>query len=321
MSCPNTPIDPCGCQLQLDTKCIFYNSDTLSCLDVQSNTDLETILKKIDEIICDLNPDTPIVYTVRNLDGTITVTPTGTNPKVFTVSISSSVLNRISTLESKVSDIEDFIADLAFSTTTSGLTGSWTGSTLTVNYSPPAQVVAGGIIYNNFTKDVVAINTATNPVKSFSSDLITDYDLQEGEVIKLKGTFELSSVINGSLGLDSFCTVDINGVYKLTNIIYIGDRSDTIYSYDYEIDITVADISNVAENAVINGKLRRTTGANGWYTPNSQVATSVLEVACSISYYTQIDWANFEVTTSITNNSATDTAKNNQLYIELIKLK
>ena len=151
MSCPNTPTDPCGCQLQLDTKCIFYNSDTLSCLDVQSNTDLETILKKIDEIICDLNPDTPIVYNVRNLDGTITVTPTGTNPKVFTVSISSSVLNRISTLESKVSDIEDFIADLAFSTTTSGLTGSWTGSTLTVNYTPPASLITGGIIYNNFT--------------------------------------------------------------------------------------------------------------------------------------------------------------------------
>ena len=51
MSCTNILTDPCGCQLQLDTKCIFYNSDTLSCLDVQSNTDLETILKKIDEII------------------------------------------------------------------------------------------------------------------------------------------------------------------------------------------------------------------------------------------------------------------------------
>ena len=321
MSCTNILTDPCGCQLQLDTKCIFYNSDTLSCLDVQSNTDLETILKKIDEIICDLNPDTPVVYNVRNLDGTITVTPTGTNPKVFTVSISSSVLNRISTLESKVSDIEDFIADLAFSTTTSGLTGSWTGSTLTVNYTPPASLITGGIIYNNFTKDVVAINTATNPVKSFTSDLIADYDLQIGEVIKLKGTFELSSVINGSLGLDSFCTVDINGVYKLTNIIYIGDRSDTIYSYDYEIDITVADIDNVAENAVINGKLRKTTGSNGWYTPNSQISSSVVETASSISYYAQIDWSNFLVTTSITNNSATDTAKNNQLYIELIKLK
>ena len=321
MSCNNIDTNPCGCQLQLDTKCIFYNSDTLSCLDVQSNTDLETILKKIDEIICDLNPDTPVVYNVRNLDGTITVTPTGTNPKVFTVSISSSVLNRISTLESKVSDIEDFIADLAFSTTTSGLTGSWTGSTLTVNYTPPASLITGGIIYNNFTKDVVAINTATNPVKSFTSDLIADYDLQIGEVIKLKGTFELSSVINGSLGLDSFCTVDINGVYKLTNIIYIGDRSDTIYSYDYEIDITVADIDNVAENAVINGKLRKTTGSNGWYTPNSQISSSVVETASSISYYAQIDWSNFSVTTSITNNSATDTAKNNQLYIELIKLK
>ena len=201
------------------------------------------------------------------------------------------------------------------------MTGSWTGNTLTVNYTPPTSQVTGGIIYNDFYKNVIPINTATNPVKSFSSDLITDYDVQEGEVIKVKGTFELSSVINGSLGLDSFCTVDINGVYKLTNIIYIGDRSDTIYSYDYEIDITVADIDNVAENAVINGKLRKTTGSNGWYTPNSQISSSVVETASSISYYAQIDWSNFSVTTSITNNSATDTAKNNQLYIELIKLK
>lgn len=321
MSCPNTPIDPCGCQLQLDTKCIFYNSDTLSCLDVQSNTDLETILKKIDEIICDLNPDTPIVYTVRNLDGTITVTPTGTNPKVFTVSISSSVLNRISTLESKVSDIEDFIADLAFSTTTSGLTGSWTGSTLTVNYTPPASLITGGIIYNNFDEDVVAINTATDPVKSFTSDLIADYDLQIGEVIKLRGTFEMSSRVDGSLGIDSVCSIDVNGVYKLSNVLYQNSDLRSIFSYDYEIDITVADTDNVAKNAVINGKLRRTTGANDWYNPNSQVATSVLEVACSISYYTQIDWENFEVTTAIANNSSSDTAKNNQLYIELIKLK
>ena len=321
MSCTNILTDPCGCQLQLDTKCIFYNSDTLSCLDVQSNTDLETILKKIDEIICDLNPDTPVVYNVRNLDGTITVTPTGTNPKVFTVGISPAILTRITNLEFTVNVLNTFINGLSFTTSTPGMVGSWVDNELIVNYTPPASLITGGIIYNNFTKDVVAINTATNPVKSFTSDLIADYDLQIGEVIKLKGTFELSSVINGSLGLDSFCTVDINGVYKLTNIIYIGDRSDTIYSYDYEIDITVADIDNVAENAVINGKLRKTTGSNGWYTPNSQISSSVVETASSISYYAQIDWSNFSVTTSITNNSATDTAKNNQLYIELIKLK
>ncbi len=321
MSCPNTPIDPCGCQLQLDTKCIFYNSDTLSCLDVQSNTDLETILKKIDEIICDLNPDTPIVYTVRNLDGTITVTPTGTNPKVFTIGISTAVLTRITNLEFVTTTLNNFINGLSFATTTVGMTGSWTGNTLTVNYTPPTPQVTGGIIYNNFDEDVVAINTATDPVKSFTSDLIADYDLQIGEVIKLKGTFQLSSRVDGSLGTDSEFSVDVNGVYKLSNVLYQNSDLRTVFSYDYEIDITVVDTDNVAKNAVINGKLRRTTGANDWYNPNSQVATSVLEVACSISYYTQIDWENFEVTTAITNNSANDTAKNNQLYIELIKLK
>ena len=321
MSCTNILTDPCGCQLQLDTKCIFYNSDTLSCLDVQSNTDLETILKKIDEIICDLNPDTPVVYNVRNLDGTITVTPTGTNPKVFTIGISAAVLTRITNLEFVTTTLNNFINGLSFATTTVGMTGSWTGNTLTVNYTPPTPQVTGGIIYNNFDEDVVAINTATDPVKSFTSDLIADYDLQIGEVIKLKGTFQLSSRVDGSLGTDSLCSVDVNGVYKLSNVLYQNSDLRTVFSYDYEIDITVVDTDNVTKNAVINGKLRRTTGANDWYNPNSQVATSVLEVACSISYYTQIDWANFEVTTAITNNSATDTAKNNQLYIELIKLK
>lgn len=321
MSRPNTPTNPCGCQLQLDTKCIFYNSNTLSCLDVQSNTDLETILKKIDEIICDLNPTDPIVYTVRNLDGTITVTPTGTNPVVFTVGISPEILTRISNLEFTTTVLNNFINGLSFATTTAGMTGSWTGNTLTVNYTPPTSQVTGGIIYNDFYKNVIPINTATNPVKSFSSDLIANYDLQVGEVIKIKGTFELSSVINGSLALDSFCTVDVNGVYKLTNIIYLGDKSDTMFSYDYEIDITVADVNTVSENAVINGRLRKTRGSNNWYTPNSPISSSVIETASSISYYAQIDWENFLVTTSITNNSATYPAKNNQLYIELIKLK
>jgi hypothetical protein len=320
MSC-NTPVDPCGCQFQLDSQCIFYNSDTLSCLDVQSNTDLETILKKIDEIICSLNPSIPTVYNVRNLDGTITVTPTGTNPKVFTIGISTAVLTRITNLEFVTTTLNNFINGLSFATTTVGMTGSWTGNTLTVNYTPPTPQVTGGIIYNDFYKNVIPINTATNPVKSFSSDLVADYDLQVGEVIRIKGTFELSSEINGSLGLDSFCTVDINGAYKLTNIIYIGDRSDTMFSYDYEIDITVADVDNVSENAVINGRLRKTRGSNNWYTPNSPISSSVIETASSISYYAQIDWENFLVTTSITNNSATYPAKNNQLYIELIKLK
>ena len=321
MSCNNIDTNPCGCQLQLDTKCIFYNSNTLSCLDVQSNTDLETILKKIDEIICDLNPTDPIVYTVRNLDGTITVIPTGTNPKIFTVSISPAILSAISSLQSSVVTINTFISGLSFTTTTPGMTGSWSGNALTVNYTPPATNNSGGIIYNNFDKDVVAINSSNSSIKSFSSDLITDYDVQIGEVIKVKGTFEVSSRVDGSLGTDSHCTVDINGVYKLTNNLYQNSELNTVFSYDFEIDVTIIDTDDVADNAVINGKLRRTTGANDWYSPNSQVATSVIETACSISYYTQIDWTNFLVTTSITNNSSSVVAKNNQLFIELIKLK
>jgi len=321
MSCTTPNTDPCGCQIQLDSKCVFYNSDTLQCLDIQSNTDLETIIKKIDEIICSLNPSIPTVYNVRNLDGTITVTPTGTNPKVFTVGISAAVLTRITNLEFTVNVLNTFINGLSFTTSTPGMVGSWVDNELIVNYTPPASLITGGIIYNDFYKNVIPINTATNPVKSFSSDLVADYDLQVGEVIRIKGTFELSSEINGSLGLDSFCTVDINGAYKLTNIIYIGDRSDTMFSYDYEIDITVADVDNVSENAVINGRLRKTRGSNNWYTPNSPISSSVIETASSVSYYAQIDWENFLVTTSITNNSATYPAKNNQLYIELIKLK
>jgi hypothetical protein len=317
----NTPINPCGCQFQLDSQCIFYNSDTLQCLDIQSNTDLETIIKKIDEIICSLNPSIPTVYNVRNLDGTITVTPTGTNPKVFTIGISTAVLTRITNLEFVTTTLNNFINGLSFATTTVGMTGSWTGNTLTVNYTPPATNNSGGIIYNNFDKDVVAINSSNSSIKSFSSDLITDYDVQIGEVIKVKGTFEVSSRVDGSLGTDSHCTVDINGVYKLTNNLYQNSELNTVFSYDFEIDVTIIDTDDVADNAVVNGKLRRTTGANDWYSPNSQVATSVIETACSISYYTQIDWTNFLVTTSITNNSSSVVAKNNQLYIELIKLK
>jgi hypothetical protein len=128
MSCTTPNTDPCGCQIQLDSKCVFYNSDTLQCLDIQSNTDLETIIKKIDEIICSLNPSTPVVYNVRNLDGSIVVTPTGTNPKVFTVSISPAILTRITNLEFVTTTLNNFINGLSFTTTTPGMTGSWTGN-------------------------------------------------------------------------------------------------------------------------------------------------------------------------------------------------
>ena len=325
MSCP-TPIEPCGCQFQQPSQCVFYNSEKLNCLNVEYGTDLETILKKIDAIICELNPETQIVYSVQNLDGYITVTPSGTNPKVFTVGLSSSFMAGITAISNGVTNINTFLTGLSFNTTTPGLTGSWTANALTVNYTPPASTnQGGGIIYNNGVQDSQVSGTAVK--KNFVSNLISSYGLKVGEVIKIKATFSLSS---RNITNTTECALELPGnIYKLSNSLISNSTNPangTYYSYDANVDITVLNLANAANNAIINGVLRRTLSRTGgiitpdWYDPGSQISGSVIEVSSGISVYTQIDWTNFDIKTRLSNGSS-DIAYNKQLFIELIKLK
>lgn len=320
MDCNNTP-DPCGCQIQLDSSCVFYNSDTLACINATSGSDLETILKNLNTIICDLNPTNPIVYEVKNTDGTIVVIPTGTTLKSFNVSVSPSILNAITNLQSSVFNINTFLAGLTFATTTPGITGSWLGNKLTVNYTPTVVPESGGIIYNNASKDVLSSGVTNLTVKRFSSNLLTDYNLSIGDVLRLKATFEVSSAVDPMIGSFTSCFLDINSAYKLNDTFTVDLLASSIYSYDIEMDVCVVNTTLAPGNAVANGRVRRTLGANGQYSPNSPIASSVIETACTMSYYLQLDWSAFVASTGGTNSDGATTWKNNQMYIELIKIK
>lgn len=176
-------IDPCGCKEQIDSKCIFYNNETLSCINVLPGSDLESILKSINNKICELNPTTQIIYSVVSADNNIVVTPFGTNPKVFKVGLSPAFLNKITILENNANNVNNFISGLNFQTTTPGMSGSFSGNTLTVNYTPSAPALYSGLIVNSLAP--VSVFDSGNPV-TFNYDL-TSYSPQTGDVLKISG--------------------------------------------------------------------------------------------------------------------------------------
>lgn len=332
MSCTTPFTDPCGCQFQLDTKCVFYNSDNLTCLEVDSGSDLETILKAIDAKICTLNPETPIVYNVRNLDGTITVVPTGTNPRVFTVSLSGTFLNRITNIEGDITDIQDFINNLSFATTTPGMTGSVTGNVITVNYTNPTTTTKhGGIIYSNSNRTALAPSSPngtglTQPSLFTGVNLLdsSTYDLKVGEQLVIKATFELPGRSVYPVGSITNSLASVNVVTNSPSYSLIYDNkvyADTPFNIRMELYITCTSLNTAIPNATITGHVyvyNSPPSSTGTF--NNVIGGYVQLPSYSISDFKQINWSNAEFSSYITNQAASGNSYNYDYSIELIKL-
>ena len=228
-------IEPCGCKEQIDTKCVFYNSETLSCINVLPGSDLESILKSINNKICELNPASQIVYSVQSADSNIIVTPSGTNPKVFYVGLSTTFLNKITSLENNVVNINNFISGLNFKTTTPGMSGNFSGNTLTVNYTPSTPALSSGLIVNFLAP--VSVFDAGNPV-TFNYDL-TPYSPQVGDVLKISGILVRTNDTSEGyfVALQTNMAIIINSTPSTIN--------DTVVRFEYNCTIRGTNNMNV----------------------------------------------------------------------------
>lgn len=328
MSCTTPYTDPCGCQFQLDTKCVFYNSDNLTCLEVDSGSDLETILKAIDAKICTLNPDTPIVYNVRNLDGTITVVPTGTNPRVFTVSLSGTFLNRITNIEGDITVIQDFINNLSFATTTPGMTGSVVGNVITVNYTNPTTATKhGGIIHTNNNRTALAPlapngTGVTTPNVWAGINLLdtTTYDLKVGEQIILKSTFQIPGRSNYIAITTDYTMVSLSVAgtpgYNLEFQVLGGDEPS--YTVRAEAYITCLSLNTGIPNASVTGSIFAFRTPDS--TLNNMNPGKVLYPSKSTSDLQTFNWASMIFGTQMANQASSGDAYNFDFSVELIKL-
>ena len=196
--CTSTCPSYCGCTVQVPGTCVFYQGPYISCLDATKGDTYDSIITKINDIVCDLLP------------------PSGTPSYVGTpgeiiisgnvIGLDSAILNAISTSQTNIANLQNCVQTNVRNITSSSLAITATsvgvcGKTLNIEYTPPAIPLTQkqGIIQN-----VTAPTTILNGF-GYSYDF-SSYGLVAGDVIKFKGT--LIRPGSGTLGEQTYIITD-----------------------------------------------------------------------------------------------------------------
>lgn len=203
--------DKCGCQVQLGTECIFYKDSKLNCLNVNKGESLESIIQKIDSILCELNPESAPCYNVLGTTNQIVVTPNSSNNcNNFVVSLSPTITNLLSTHTSQIStlntEVSTKLCDIE-TNTPEFVDISKQGCIVTINFNPsgyPTQ--KGGIVLNH-----LATVSADNTVPSGEELLVFNYnynlqDISIGDQIEVEmlGTIGATEFDGDSFGINFY---------------------------------------------------------------------------------------------------------------------
>jgi hypothetical protein len=193
-TCP----DNCGCLSQINSKCVFYKSTNLECIDVIKGDDLEKILKSLNTIVCDLQAPSGLQYVVDSCDGNITVsTDTTDGVTTYTVCLSSDITDaiennttNISTLSACVQNgVVDIVSDTAIITEDSS---SDCGRVLRIEIPAPSGTpTLDGIIYNNTDKDGTTGGVGDKTLKSFNWNYSTLNSITDSDEIRIRATGQI----------------------------------------------------------------------------------------------------------------------------------
>jgi hypothetical protein len=306
--------DPCGCSVQLGTQCIFYQSDTLSCIPAYSGDSLEVILGRIDEFICNNSPSGLTTTVVASADPdkiTVTSVTSGTTTTYY-VDIADAYQNYINStfvhlqntitsgdqtnllligdLDTRVTAIEDCCDTIS-------------------------SLALSGVIYAN-NAPLTRPNAATlATTKSFLANYITTYSLAVGDVIKIRSSFQLPTIKD--FGSGGICKILLSSGTELAGR---NDGQDNeAYSFLFDLDINVVALSE-SNNALITGTVHKTLGeTNLTYTPNNVTSYTTQQVAHTYSFYDTIDWTTLNIQAQCTGSTVAVPAKNDLFRIELLK--
>lgn len=322
--CPSSPCsqDPCGCSVQLGTQCIFYESDTLTCLSATSGTSLEVILQNLNEIICTLNPSGQLVSVVESNDSShISVTSsTSGNITTYYIDLSSGFLTTISNLNTSITNINTILDDLPITIDTDTpsdieilhtLPNEWK-----VNYiGSTVPSVLSGVIYANHTQTTRPVGAILATTKTFLANYLTTYSLAIGDTIKVRTSFQLPTLKDfGSTGK---CMIYLSSGFSQSAQ---NDGNDTeAYSFLIDMDINVITLTG-SNNALITCQIYKNLGySNLNYTPNNPTSPVNTHTTHTFSYYDTIDFSTLEISARCTGSSSVVEARNDLFRIELLK--
>lgn len=275
MSCNNNCLDDCSCIHQHNAQCIFYNSDTLSCIDVTKGDDLETILKNINDTVCALSPSSITVYNVQGTTNQIVVTPTTVgNTTTFTVSLSNTVITALTNIGAAITSLQTCVAGaiVSIATDTPDVisvfedgSGTPCGKEWKINFVAPSSIPpTSGIIYNDSTK--VGATGGTGVDLTLKSSLSSIYDYQNnigfevGDEIRWRATGQIDG------GVGEMDDVKFDLFDTPTGIL----NGDTFGSFSQGVEsswlmngtITILDNTSLNSTLLVSVTLQRSQTAN-----------------------------------------------------------
>lgn len=326
-----------GCASQINSKCIIYTGEILGCIATSTNTDLETILENINAAICALDPLTERITIVDSANPdhvTVTSTVAGSTT-TYHVDVSNVTLLRITNLETSVTNINNTLADLPISIITN------TPSYLTVSHPAPNSWIVdftgslstcGGVIYANNAKLTRPVTDTYTTTKYYTTNYLTTHSIQNGEVIKVKTTFQipLSGPTDNPGYVERYCQLSVGaGAFLFKAKSPDTKQSPDFYLVEMEIEIhVVSKIPLIPNNALITGVTTavRTKPSEGdsstVFSPNNQLVSPNFQPIChTVNNYCSLDWTNLDIIAGCTGSTISTPAQSNLFSVELVKLK
>jgi hypothetical protein len=331
-TCINNTNTTCnGCPQQVGSQCVVYNGELLSCISVTAGLDLETILGLINSAICAIDPATSqltIVDSANTNNVTVTSTTLGTTT-TYHVDVSNVLLMRITSIESSITTINSTLLDLPINIVNN------TPAYLTINHPIPNRWEFsyigpmpnnGGVVYADNVKLSRPVSTGVAVAKTFTANYTTAYALAVGNVIKVKGTFQVPS---STIPTSRSCKISVGGgVLDLEYVAPIGAGSSNVYSVDFDLQIHVVSATPLAaNNAVIRGTVLSTFSDNSLgfdsdyvFSPNNLVSPNLQPIAHTMNNYCSLDWSSLAIDASLSGSTVTIDSQANIFSIELVKL-
>ena len=199
MSC-----NDCGgiCPQYLDAKCITVKN-TYPCLNVSKNDTVEEAISAINDVICELDPQSSVLYNVDNVDGeTKVTTSTIGNTTTFTVGLADEITDSLIEITDDISIIESELATKICSLTTNtpeyvNITNP-SGCTYNIDFTPSGFVSYDGIIENNYSQPETSGSIGTELLIDYNNNFISSNQLSAGDIITVTSTAELEVCNNPS---------------------------------------------------------------------------------------------------------------------------
>lgn len=193
--------NPCGqnscntCTMYLDAKCITVKN-SYSCLGIHKNDSLEEALGELNQVVCNLNAETPTEYDVQGTDGEIVVTESLIGDVVtFTVGLDGDITNLLTELSDDVSIINSELNSKICGITTNtpeylSITNP-SGCTYNIDFTPSGFVSYDGIIENNYSQPESSGSTGTEVLVNYINNFTSSSQITTGDIITVTTTAEL----------------------------------------------------------------------------------------------------------------------------------